>query len=505
MSYYWLLFVFVAYFATLIGIAVVRARRMEGMSDYVLGGRKMGGFTSALSASSSGTSGWAILVFPALAFQHGLGEMWTALALVAGIYFSWTVIATRLRRYTIAAGDSLTVPEFFEKRFEDGTGVLRTVAALVTIFFIVFYVASGLIAGAKLLNTVFGLNETLGVLATLVAVASYTFIGGFLAVSRTDVFQASLMLAAFIIIPLWLILVTDNPFEGLGASTPGFWNPLTDRADHPITAVFLLSALGWGLGYLGSQRVVQRFMAVQSESAIPMSRNVGTTWMFLVYVFALLLGLVALPALAEVGRLDEVLDDPERVFLIVTQAFFHPVIGGLLLSAVIAAVMSTADSQLLLASAVATDDLPAVRKYARRLDANGRVRLGRALLVATGIVAACLSIASEESVYFLVSYAWGGMGAAFAPVTILALYWRRFNAPGALASIVVGTLTASVWGSIDGGPGGIMDIEPATPGCIAATLAGIVVALATRPPSRTVVELFDAVNTGTKQPRSKVA
>ena len=275
LSSFWLLFVFVAYFATLIGIAVVRARRMQAMSDYVLGGRKMSGFTSALSASSSGTSGWAILVFPALAFQHGLGEMWTALALVAGIYLSWTIIAKRLRRYTIAAGDSLTVPEFLEKRFEDETGTLRTVAALVTIFFIVFYVASGLIAGAKLLNTVFGLNQTVGVLATLVAVASYTFIGGFLAVSRTDVFQASLMLLAFIIIPLWLIFVSDNPFEGLGDTTPGFWNPLTDREDNPISIVFLLSAVGWCLGYLGSQRVVQRYMAVASEKTIPMSRNVG--------------------------------------------------------------------------------------------------------------------------------------------------------------------------------------------------------------------------------------
>ena len=498
LSYFWLLFVFVAYFATLIGIAVVRARRMQAMSDYVLGGRRMSGFTSALSASSSGTSGWVILVFPALALQHGLGEMWTALALVAGIYCSWTIIAKRLRRYTIAAGDSLTMPEFLEKRFEDDTGLVRTVAALVTVFFIVFYVASGLIAGAKLLETMFGLNRTLGVLTTLVAVASYTFIGGFLAVSRTDVFQASLMLAAFIVIPLWLIVVTDNPFEGLGATTPGFWNPLTDRQDDPISVVFLLSALGWGLGYLGSQRVVQRFMAVRSESTMPMSRNVGTAWMLLVYVFALLLGLVALPALAEIGRLDEVLDDPERVFLVVTQAFFHPVIGGLLLCAVIAAVMSTADSQLLLASATATDDLPIVRRYAHGLDANAKVRLGRTLLVATGIVAAGLSIASEESVHFLVSYAWGGMGAAFAPVTILALYWRRFNASGALASVVAGTVTASIWSSFEGGPGGIMDIEPATPGCVVAALAGIIVALVTKPPSAAVVELFDTVNSQTR-------
>ena len=499
MSDLWLLAVFVGYFAVLIGIALVRATRMAAMSDYVLGGRRMGAFTSALSASSSGTSAWAILVFPALAFQHGLGEMWTALALVAGIWCSWTIIAKRLRRYTMEAGDALTMPEFLERRFADSTGALRTVAALVTIFFVVFYIASGLIAGAKLLETTFGLHRTAGVLATLLAVASYTFIGGFVAVSRTDVFQATMMLAALVVMPLWLIATAESPFAGLGAKTPGFWNPLTDREGEAIGAIFLLSAVGWGLGYLGSQRVVQRFMAVESEARLPLARNIGTAWMLLLYLFALLLGLVALPALAEIGRLEDVLADPERVFLVASQAFFHPIVGGILLSAVIAAVMSTADSQLLLASAVATDDLPVVRRFAYSLGAGRRVWLGRAFLVAAGVVAATLSIFSEESVFALVSYAWGGMGAAFAPVTVMALYWRRFNAPGALAAMVAGTATATVWGYFDGGPGGIMDIQPAAPGCAIAVLCGVVATLATAPPPRPVVALFDTVAGGGPQ------
>ena len=493
MSNLWLLFVFFAYFATLIGISVVRARAMRAMSDYVLGGRRMGGFTSALSASSSGTSGWAILVFPALAFQHGLGEMWTALALVAGIWCSWTVIAKRLRRYTVAAEDALTMPEFLEKRFDDRTGAVRTVAAAITIFFVVFYVASGLIAGAKLLNSTFATPQTWGIVITLAAVASYTFIGGFVAVSRTDVFQATLMLAAFFVVPAWLIVASEEPFAGLGATTPGFWNPFTDRQDDPISAVFVLSAIGWGLGYLGSQRVVQRFMAVESETKIPLARNIGTVWMLLLYLFGLLLGMVALPALAEAGRLDEVLADPERVFLVATQTFFHPLIAGLLLAAVIAAVMSTADSQLLLASAIATDDLPVVRRYAYSLDSGRRVWLGRVLLLATGVVALVLSVVSEESVFTLVSYAWGGMAAAFAPVTVLALYWRRFNAAGAVAAMLAGTATATIWGYFSGGPGDVMDMQPALPGCVVATIAGIVAAKATAPPSPQVVALFDAV------------
>lgn len=488
-----LLAVFAGYFAILIGIAVVRARRMQAMSDYVLAGRKMGGFTSALSASSSGTSGWAILVFPALAFQHGLQEIWTALALVAGIWCSWQIIAKRLRRYSIATEDALTMPEFFEKRFEDRTGLVRTVAAAITIFFIIFYVSSGLVAGAKLLDTVFGLDQNIGLVVTLVAVASYTFIGGFMAVSRTDVFQATLMLVAFIVIPLWVMYSTNHSFAALGEDTPGFWNPLTDTNNEPVTFLFLLSALGWGLGYLGSQRVVQRYMAVESEAAIPLSRDIGTAWMFLVYAFALLLGLVALPALEDIGRLAEVADDNERVFLVVTQAFFHPVVGGVLLSAVIAAVMSTADSQLLLASAIATDDLPFVRRYSYRLAPRARVWLGRALLVTTGVVAlVILWVMEQQSVFSLVALAWGGMAAAFAPVTILALYWRRFNWPGALAAMLVGTVTAAVWAYTDG-DGGVMDLNPATPGCLFSTIAGVFVALATPAPSASCQALFDKV------------
>ena len=485
--------VFAGYFLILIGIAVVRARRMRAMSDYVLAGREMGGFTSALSASSSGTSGWAILVFPALAFQNGLQEVWTALALVAGIWLSWQILAKRLRRYSIATDDALTVPAFLERRFEDPTGSVRIVAALITIFFIVFYVSSGLVAGAKLLNTVFDLNQTIGLVVTLFAIASYTLIGGFMAVSRTDVFQASLMLAAFILIPLWVMYASDHSFKDLGEGAPGFWNPLTDPGNEPITVVFLLSAVGWGLGYLGSQRVVQRYMAVRSEAAIPLSRDVGTAWMFLVYAFALLVGLVALPALQDMGRLDEVLQDRERVFLVLTQVFFHPIVGGILLSAVIAAVMSTADSQLLLASAIATEDLPLVRKFAQGLAPGARVWLGRGLLLVTGVVSlALLWILGEQSVFSLVAFAWGGMAAAFAPAIILTLYWRRFNWQGAVAAMLVGTSTAGLWAFL-ADLGGIMAMNPATPGCLFATLAGVGVALATPPPAASVTARFDAV------------
>ena len=361
---YWILAVFSAYFAILIGIAVFRSRQMQAMSDYVLGSRRVGAFTSALSASSSAASGWTILVFPALAFSQGTIHLWTVLGVVSGLWFSWTIIAKRLRRYTIAAEDALTVPEFLEKRFGDKTGTLRTLAGLITIFFVIFYISSGLIAGAKLLETVFGLGYGMGILTTLIAVASYTFIGGFLAVSKTDVFQAMIMLTGIIVLPLTLIFATDAPFRETGAAPPGFWNPLIQAKGDTIGPFFLLSAAGWGLGYLGSQRVVQRFMAVESEAKIPASRNIGVAWLILIDLFAILTGLVALAALAEVEMLAEVMQDPELLYLVASEVFFHPVVSGLLLTAVVAAVMSTADSQLLLASAIATDDLPIIKKYA---------------------------------------------------------------------------------------------------------------------------------------------
>ena len=420
-----------------------------------------------------------------------------------GSWFAWTFLAKRLRRYTVAA-ESLTLPDFFEKRFGDRTGTLRTVSAVLTIFFIMFYVNSGLIGGAKLLETIFGLEHNPSVLITLAAVASYTFIGGFMAVSRTDVFQAMVMLVAFIILPLTLIFSTAEPFS-LGQAE-GFFNPFTEAGGGTITAIFVLSTAGWGLGSLGSQRVLQRFMAIESEEKIKRSRNIGIAWITLIFSFGFLLGLVARPALVEMGLMGELtgddgLFDPERVYFVASEAFFLPIFTGLLLTGVVAAIMSTADSQLLLGSAIATDDLPLVRRLARRLEAahvlgaSGRVWLGRLLLLVIGAAAGVSAVVAPDSIASLVAYAWGGMGAAFGPVTILALYWRRFNFWGALAAIGAGTVTVSIWQFSSGGPWGMFDMTiAAAPGFIAVIPAAIIVTLLTSAPSAEVTGQFDRVS-----------
>ena len=534
-----LIAVFAAYFAALIVIAVVGARRMHRMSDYVLGGRRMSSFTSALSASSSTTSGWTMLVFPALAFAEGAIHLWTVLSLILGAWFTWTVMGKRLRRYTIEL-NSLTIPDFLEKRFDDRTGTLRGLAAVLTILFIMFYVNSGLIAGSKLLGTVFDTTHFVGVLITLIAVASYTFIGGFLAVSRTDVFQALIMLAGFVILPLWLIAVTDSPFEGLGETTAivsdvteagagvvslwhtmvtdpsaefgnldritGFLSPFTQPDGALLSLPFLLVTLGWGLGAFGSQRVLQRFMAVESEEKIKTSRNVGALWIVAIFSFGFLFGLVARPALAQMGMLDAV-SDPELVYFVVAEEFFVPIVTGLLLTAVVAAVMSTADSQLLLGSAIATDDMPLVKRLALRLSsvyflgAFGHVWLGRLMLVLIGVLAAVSAIVDPDSVASLVGFAWGGMGAAFGPALILSLYWRRFNFWGALSSMIAGTLVALVWQIWDGGPLDLFDMAiAATPGFVVATAVAVVVTLLTSEPDERVAGTFDRVTAPVYEP-----
>ena len=489
----WILSVLLAYFAVVIGIALYRSRQMHDMADYVLGGRRVSSFTSALSAGSSTTSGWTMLALPALAFQNGLNTIWIAIMIVAAMWIAWTFMAKRLRRYTILAKNSLTTPEFLGNRFGDRTGTLRTVAALITILFVVFYVSSGMVAGAKLVETVFGLDYATGVILTLIAVASYTFIGGYLAVSRTDVFQALFVITGFIVLIVAIFITTDNTFNRDGAPATGFWNPFTDSDSDPITLSFLLSAMGWGIGVFGAQRILQRFMAIESEDKMSKSRNVGVFWLAATYGSSILFGLIALPVLIQLGILDQIVADPERLYLVVADTLFHPLVVGVLLVAVIAAVMSTADSQLLLASAVATDDLPIIRRFTYSISTHSRVWIGRLLLLVIGIGAAAFSIYHPDSVLDLVAYAWGGMGAAFGPVTILALFWRRFNFWGALTAMVSGTATATIWGTLSGGPGGIFDIHLATPGFFFAFPIAIAATYLTARPTRTVTRMFDKV------------
>ena len=339
MPFFWLIVVFAAYFAMLIGIAIAGARRMRDMSEYVLGGRRLSSVTAALSAGSSTTSAWTMMALPALAFTYGAVEIWVPVAIVTGVWLSWTFIASRLRRYTIAAGNVLTIPEFYEVRFGDRTGALRTVAGLTTVLFVIFYVSSGLVGGAKLLETVFGLDYVTGVTVTLIAIASYTLIGGFMAVSRTDVTQALLMLVSLLIMVVALAGWTENPFLEIGNYSSSWLNPFNTGDGEAITFAAASSMAGWAVGGLGAQRILQRFMALEREDQVKRSRRISVAWLISVFVLAVMLGLIARPALAEIGMLD-LAADPELVYLVMAEWDIQPATPGFII-ATVAAVTAT--------------------------------------------------------------------------------------------------------------------------------------------------------------------
>ena len=317
----WLILGFSTYFALLIGIALVGARRMRNMSEYVLGGRRLSSFTAALSAGSSTTSAWTMLALPALAFTDGAIAVWTPIAAATGLLLCWVFIARRLRRYTIEAGNVLTIPEFFEVRFGDGTGTLRALTSFITVFFVIFYVSSGLVGGSKLLDTIFGIEANTGILLTFFAVASYTLIGGFLAVSRTDVFQALLMLASLLLIVVVLTDSFDGPFTDAAGHGSIFFNPFTGEEGMVIAFVFMLSTTGWAFGAFGAQRILQRFMAIEREDRIPQSRNISMIWLVSVYGLAITVGLLAHTSLAHAGTATDIAD-AERIYLMVSEGLF---------------------------------------------------------------------------------------------------------------------------------------------------------------------------------------
>ena len=311
--------------------------------------------------------------------------------------------------------------------------------------------------------------------------------------SRTDVFQSLLMLASFTIIPAMLLHVTDYSVAGMVENGSAFLNPFNDTQGNALSWVYIASLPGWGISAWGSLRVLQRFMAIENEEKIPASRNIGVAWLFLITIFGLAIGWMARPALEQAAVLAAAAD-PEKVYFVVTEVFFHPLVAGVLLCGVVAAVMSTADSQLLLGSAVATDDLPVPRRVTSSFRQRPRIWLGRLLLVVIGLVSMAISMYKPDSILDLVSYAFGGMGAAFGPSILLALYWRRFNFWGAVSGVVVGTVVSSIWGFASGGPGGVWNIMVGTPGFAAGAVAAVAVTLLTRAPSSEVVALFDKVN-----------
>ncbi|SBS64355.1 Sodium/proline symporter [Vibrio atlanticus] len=467
---------FIAYLIMMLAIGVIAYKRTSNSTDYFLGGRSLGPWPAALSAGASDMSGWLLLGLPGYAYAAGFEAFWLAGGLLVGTWANWLISAKRLRTYSITT-ESLTLPEFLSRRFNDNSKLIQTISAFFILLFFLFYTSSGLVAGGKLFETVFGLDYTTAVIIGTVCVVSYTLFGGFLAVSWTDLVQGLLMSAALLIVPIAAMNgglgQLSSDLHNINPELLTLWN---DAKGEPLSAIAIISLAAWGLGYFGQPHILARFKATRSNKDLTTARRIAVIWTALSMIGAMLVGLVGLIYVTNSGAPK--LDDGEKIFMLLVNAMFHPVIAGILLAAILAAIMSTADSQLLVSSSAMAEDL---YKQVLKKDATSEeiVRIGRFAVILISLVALVLAMTPDSSVLGLVSYAWAGFGAAFGPAIVLSLYWSRMNRNGALAGIVVGGVTIVLWKQFTGG---WFDVYEIVPGIILSTLSIVIVSLMTGEP-----------------------
>ncbi len=484
---------FLIYLALMLGIGAWAYRSTKSSSGYFLGGRTLGPWPAALSAGASDMSGWLLLGLPGFAFTSGLESLWLAGGLLLGTWLNWLLVARRLRNYSYAADDALTIPEFFANRFGDPKHILQAVAAGFVLLFFLFYTSAGLVAAGKLFETVFGFDYELAVIVGTLFVVSYTLFGGFLAVSWTDLVQGLLMAAALLIVPV----IAINADGGINAmlSTLNERNPqlLTlwrNDTGEALSVVAIVSLAAWGLGYFGQPHILARFAGIRSGTDVPVARRIAVSWTALSMGGAVLVGLAG-AAWVQANAVGE-LADAETIFMVLVNALFHPVIAGVLLAAILAAIMSTADSQLLVSSSALAEDF--YRKLLRPGAGQREIVLvGRGAVVLLALLALLLAFTPDSTVLGLVAYAWAGLGAAFGPVLVLSLYWRRMNWAGALAGVIVGGVTVVVWKQLSGG---LFELYEIVPGVLFATLAIVVASQVTAPPPVEVCDGFDRYRKG---------
>lgn len=476
---------FSVYILLMVGIGFAAWRHTRNLGDYILGGRRLGSYVTAMSAGASDMSGWLLLGLPGAMYAGGLSQAWIAIGLVLGAWANWRYVAAPLRVYTEYSHNALTLPDYFTHRFEDRSRLLRVFSALVILVFFAIYAASGIVAGARLFESVFAVPYGTAIWLGAAATILYTVVGGFLAVSWTDTVQATLMIFALILTPIVVIVATGGPAAAaalIHAAGPGYLDPLKGTS-----VIGIVSLTAWGLGYVGQPHILARFMAAESAQRIPAARRIGMAWMVLCLIGALAVGFYGIAWFQmhpEAGV--AVAANPERVFIALAQALFNPWLAGVLLSAILAAIMSTLSCQLLVCSSALTEDFykGLLRPQAGQSEL---VWVGRLTVLLVSALAIALASNPDSRVLGLVSYAWAGFGAAFGPLVVLSLYWPRMTRNGALAGMVVGAATVIGWKQLDTG------LYEMVPGVLFAALAIVAVSLADRAPSAPMREVFARV------------
>lgn len=479
-----ILLAFILYLAVMMAIGIYYSRKQKKLSQYILGDRKLGPWVTSMSAEASDMSGWMLMGLPGYAYLHGLSAFWTGFGLIAGTWANWVLTAKRLRHYTEIANNSLTIPDYLSNRFEDKKNGLRFICALFIILFFVIYTSSGFVSAGKLFNTIFGLPYFTALLVGAGVVIFYTFLGGFSAVSMTDFVQGAMMFFTVLYIPIAATIVMGGPAPTAAALTgegKDFFSFFPGSMDFVTLLIMMISSLGWGLGYFGQPHILVRFMAISNPSELKKSTKIAMSWVILSLTFAVAIGIVGKAYLTV--PLENA--DAERVFIVMAETLSTPFITGLIWSAILAAIMSTASAQLLVTASAVSKDLyqPFLRQQASEKEL---IFVSRLTVL---IIAACsIYLASDPNSYIfaIVSYAWAGFGACFGPAVLLSLYWQRMTLKGAYAGIIVGGITVLVWKQF-----AWFDLYELVPGFLLSVAAIVFVSLMDSPPSLSVQRNFN--------------
>lgn len=480
------LITFIFYIVAMIGIGLYAYKATTDFSDYILGGRSLGSVVTALSAGASDMSGWLLMGLPGAIYLAGLSEAWIAIGLIIGAWLNWLLVAGRLRVHTEVQNNALTLPDYFTSRFGDRNKILRVSSALVILVFFAIYCASGMVAGARLFESLFDWSYTTALWIGAIATISYVCIGGFLAISWTDTFQAGLMIFALLITPIMTYLALGDHSQQIGVLLETA-RPHATQMLSGLSFIAILSSLAWGLGYFGQPHILVRFMAADSVKTIPAARKIGMSWMILCLGGAVGAGFIAIAYFQQFPELAAVVNqNPETVFMELTKILFNPWIAGIILAAILAAVMSTLSCQLLVCSSTLTEDLykAFLRKKASQKEL---VWVGRFMVLLIAMLAIWLASNPSSKVLGLVAYAWAGFGAAFGPLIILSLFWKRMTLKGAIAGMLIGAMTVIVWKNVMADTG----LYEIIPGFILASLSIVIVSLLDRAPSAEVIERFE--------------
>lgn len=492
-----------AYMCLLIGVGFYNSKKNSTSEDFYLGGRKMGALVVAMSAEASDMSSWLLMGLPGVAYLTGIADaFWTAAGLAVGTYLNWLFTSRRLRRYSEKI-DAITVPNFFAKRFHDEKNIITAISAVIIVVFFIPYVASGFAACGKLFNSLFGLDYMTGVILFSIIIVIYTIMGGFTSVATNDLIQSIVMSIALISIVTFGVssaggfdAVMDN-----AKSLPGYFSlsAIHDAVAGtavPYSALSAVSLFAWGIGYFGMPHILVRFMAIEDESKLVLSRRVASIWVTIAMGVAIFIGVVGL-GVVKAGNMTP-LEDSERVIIALTDilsqnGFLAAVLGGVILAGILAATMSTADSQMLVAASGVSENI-VQDFFGKKLTEKQSLMVARGTILAIAAIGLFLAKDPNSSVFGIVSFAWAGMGAAFAGVMICALFWKRTTLQGALAGMISGGAMVFIWKYAVRPMGGILDIYELLPAFLVSLAMIIIVSLATKAPSQEILDEFESVN-----------